>query len=35
MSSEVPGGLVGLAEDELGAEVLWVTDEFFAAGNAC
>ena len=31
MSSEVPGGLVNLAEDALGAEVLWVTDEFFAA----
>ena len=31
MSSEVPGGLVNLAEGELGAEVLWVTDEFFAA----
>jgi allantoicase len=31
MSSEVSGGLVNLAEDELGAEVLWATDEFFAA----
>jgi allantoicase len=30
-SSEVPSGLVNLAEDALGAEVLWVTDDFFAA----
>ena len=31
MSSEVPSGLVNLAEDALGAEVLSVTDDFFAA----
>jgi allantoicase len=28
---EVPAGFINLAEDALGAEVLWVTDEFFAA----
>src|SRR5262245_23099296 len=31
MDTEVPSGLVNLAEDALGAEVLWVTDDFFAA----
>src|SRR5262245_36996294 len=30
-ASEVPSGLVNLAEDALGAQVLWVTDDFFAA----
>jgi allantoicase len=31
MSSETPSGLVNLAEDALGAKVLWATDDFFAA----
>jgi allantoicase len=30
-STEVPSGLVNLAEDALGARVLWATDDFFAA----
>lgn len=31
MSIDIPRGLINLAEDALGAEALWVSDDFFAA----
>lgn len=30
MSNDIPGGLINLAEGELGAQALWASDDFFA-----
>jgi len=31
MNQDIPAGLINLADDSLGAQALWVSDEFFAA----